>query len=81
MIEFKVQIEDKLVQAIGYNNVESYLQDFIERLQMKLAAKEMLDDLKDINLENDERWKLAREAAWKDQKDFYLDRLKAQANA
>ena len=64
MVEFKIQLEDKFVQRLGYSTVESYLQDFKQKMELKFAAQDVLKDLKDIDLENDEQWQLSRNLAW-----------------
>jgi hypothetical protein len=67
MTEFKVQLEDKLVQTIGYNTIEKYLNDYINQIILKISAQDALSDLKSFNLDNDGKWKIAREQAWKEQ--------------
>jgi hypothetical protein len=67
MTEFKVKLEDKIVQTIGYNTIEKYLNDYIHQIILKISAQESLHDLKTIDLENDSKWKIAREQAWKEQ--------------
>ena len=67
MTEFKVQLEDKLVQTIGYSTIEKYLHDYMNQIILKISAQEALSDLKSINLDNDSKWKIAREQAWKEQ--------------
>jgi hypothetical protein len=67
MTEFKVQLEDKLVQTIGYSKIEKFLSDYINQIILKISAQESLEDLKSINLENDSKWRIAREQAWKEQ--------------
>ncbi|MCB0521072.1 MAG: hypothetical protein H6577_06890 [Lewinellaceae bacterium] len=81
MIEFKIELEEKVVEDFGYANIEKFLKEFATKFQMQLAAKEMLEDFGDIDLNNDGKWKIAREEAWKDQKDFYLNAPKRPANA
>lgn len=67
MTEFKVQLEDNLVQTIGYETIEKYLSDYITQMLLKISAHEALNDLKSIDLENDSKWKIAREQAWNEQ--------------
>ena len=71
MVEFKIQLEDKFVQRLGYSTVESYLQDFMQKLELKFAAQDVLKDLKDIDLENDEQWQLSRSLAWQQESHKY----------
>lgn len=64
MTEFKVKVEDEVVAAMGQENVEKFLGYMVEKLHLKAAAREVLEDLKSIDLENDPEWKQAREEAW-----------------
>ena len=66
MVEFKIQLEENVVQSYGYKIIEQQIKDFITHLTVKLAAKDVSEDLKNISLENDEKWAIAREQAWKD---------------
>ena len=72
MVEFKIQLEDKFVQRLGYSAVESYLQDFKQKMELKFAAQDVLKDLKDIDLENDEQWQLSRNLAWQQESHKYI---------
>ncbi len=67
MTEFKVQLDDKLVQTLGYSTIEKYLKAYLNQIILKISSQEVLSDLEDIHLENDEKWKIAREGAWKEQ--------------
>lgn len=67
MTEFKVHLEDKLVQTIGYKNIEKYLNDYVNQIILKISAQDAINELKSINLDNDNKWKIAREQAWKEQ--------------
>jgi len=67
MTEFKIKLEDKVVQTIGYSTIEKFLNDYINQIVLKISAQDALNDLKSIDLENDGKWKIAREQAWKEQ--------------
>ena len=67
MTEFKVQLDDSLVQTLGYSTIEKYLNLYLNQLILKISSKEVLNELVDINLENDDRWQVARGNAWKEQ--------------
>ena len=58
MTEFKIQLEDSFVQQYGYSKVDAYLKEFVKKLSLKIAAQELLHDIKEIDLENDPQWKL-----------------------
>lgn len=67
MTEFKVKVEDIVVQTLGYSTIEKYLNEYINQIVLKISAQEALNDLKSIDIENDNKWKIAREQAWKEQ--------------
>ncbi len=72
MAEFKVELDESVIQAIGYKQVETYLQDFVKSMLIKAAAKDVLEDLKNIDLQNDEEWQTARHLAWQQEQHKYL---------
>lgn len=71
MVEFKVQVEESLIQTWGYKEVEKQLQDFMQKMMLKLAAQDILSDLNTFDLENDKEWQVARKLAWKQEKHKY----------
>jgi len=72
MVEFKIQLEESVVQKFGYEEVENYLQDFVKKLLLKEAAQDVLEDLKTIDMQNDKEWQAARHLAWEQEKHKYL---------
>ena len=72
MTEFKIQLEDSLVQTFGAKKIEEYLQKIIAKIELKMATQDVLEDLENIDLNNDERWKIAREKAWAEQRHKYI---------
>jgi hypothetical protein len=72
MTEFKIQLEDSLVQKFGYAEVDNYLKELVKKLYLKMAAQEILQDLEEIDLENDPQWQNARSSAWEQEKAKYL---------
>lgn len=72
MVAFKIEIEESIVQQVGYEEVERYLQEFAQRLILKIAAQEVRKDLETIDLENDSEWQAARHLAWAEEKHKYL---------
>ncbi len=72
MVEFKIQLEESVVQQFGYKEVESYVQDFVNKLLLKAAAQDVLEDLKTIDLQNDKEWQTARHLAWEQEKHKYV---------
>jgi len=65
MTEFKVQVDDKVINTFGYSIVENYLHEFVSKLYLKISAQEMLKEIQKIDLENDNNWQIARDLAWK----------------
>ncbi len=63
MVEFKVEVEEDIVKEYGKDVMEKYLQEYLTKAILGLAAKEILDDLKTIDV-NEEGWLRAREKAW-----------------
>jgi|YNPBryulayer2012_1023412.scaffolds.fasta_scaffold16478_1 hypothetical protein len=72
MVEFKIALDESIVNTFGYKQVETYLQDFVTSMLLKAAAKDVLEDLKTTDLQNDKEWQAARELAWQQEKHKYL---------
>jgi len=72
MVEFKVQVEESVVQSVGYNKIDKQLNDFMRKIILKIAAQDILDDLKSFDLENDAEWKISRNLAWEQEKHKYV---------
>lgn len=72
MIEFKLQLDEAFVQTLGYNQIENYLKEHLQKLQLKASAKDILTDLEKSELTNDEQWQLSRNIAWEQEKSKFL---------
>lgn len=72
MVEFKIQLEESVVETLGYQEVEKRLEDFTQKLILKLAAQDILEDLQNVDLETDKEWQMARNLAWEQEKHKYL---------
>jgi uncharacterized membrane protein YheB (UPF0754 family) len=72
MIEFKLQLDEAFVQTLGYNQIENYLKEYLQKLQLKASAKNILTDLEKSELTNDEQWQLSRNIAWEQEKSKFL---------
>lgn len=72
MVEFKIQLEESFVQTLGHKEIESQLQDLVQKAVLRLAAQDILQDLQGIDLENDKEWQLARNLAWQQEKHKYF---------
>ncbi len=73
MVEFKIQLDESVVQSVGHKQVESHLQDFVKKMLLKTAAQDVLEDLESIDLQNDKEWQTARYLAWQQEKHKYID--------
>ena len=71
MVEFKIQLEESVVQSFGYQKVEQYLQDFVKKMLLRAAAQDVLADFKDNDIVNDKDWHTARHLAWQQEKHKY----------
>lgn len=71
MVEFKIQLDESIFQTFGHKQVENYLEDFVRKMLLKAAAKEELEDLETIDLQNDKEWQAARHLAWQHEKHKY----------
>ena len=72
MVEFKIQLEESFVQTLGHKEIENSLQEFMQKVAMKLAAQDILKDLPTIDLENDKEWQVSRNLAWQQEKHKYF---------
>lgn len=72
MIEFKLQLDEAFVQTLGYNQIENYLKEHLQKLQLKASAKDILTDLEKSELTNDEQWQLSRNIVWEQEKSKFL---------
>ncbi len=73
MIEFKILLDEQIVETIGHQQIQDYLQEFVDKLVLKLAAKDAIEDLKTIEIENNKKWQLARKLAWEQEKSKYIN--------
>lgn len=75
MQEIKIQLDDKLIQTFGYSIIEQQIKDFVNKLYLRISAQEMLKGIQEIDLENDEKWNNARELAWEQENNKYINLL------
>ncbi len=75
-VEFKIQVGLELVQKYGKDKIEKIIQDYLNLAIIKLAKQELLDDLKTIDI-NDNQWLNAREKAWTEYGSKYLFQVTA----
>lgn len=72
MVEFKIQLEESFVQNLGHKQIEGYLQEFMQKIVIKISAQDILKDLENTNLENDKEWQISRNLAWQQEKYKYI---------
>lgn len=72
MVEFKIQVEESFVQTLGHKQIEIHLQEFMQKMLIRLSAQDILKDLETINLENDKEWQMSRNLAWQQEKHKYI---------
>jgi hypothetical protein len=75
-VEFKIQVGLELVQQYGKDKIEKIIQDYLNLAILKLAKQELLDDLKTIDIK-DNQWIIAREKAWTEYGSKYLFKVTA----
>ncbi len=65
MVEFKIHLDENIVQTFGYKQVSRELSvRLCKKMLLKAAAQDVLVDLKTIDLQNDKEWQTARRWAW-----------------
>lgn len=77
MSEFVIKIEDEIVQTLGQQTIEQYLQIFITQTILKAAASDILKDYEKENLESDNNWINAKKNAFMN--DTYSQYIKVYA--
>jgi len=77
MTELKIKIDDSLINFMGYDEIEKSINDYISQLYLKISASEMLNEFEKIDLVNDKDWKIARELAWKQERNSFSKYLEA----
>jgi hypothetical protein len=78
MSEFIIKIEDEIVQTLGRQTIEQYLQLFITQTILKAAASDILNDYENDNLNGDKNWINAKKNAFIN--DRYSQYIKVYAN-
>ena len=78
MSEFVVKIEDEIVQVIGKDNIEQFLQEFITQTILKAAANDILSDYDKNEVSTDENWLKAKKKVFS--YDRYSQYIKVYAN-
>lgn len=77
MKEIKIRIDDTLLDYFGRDTIENKIQDFVSKLLVKFSAMEILKDLEETDITNDTDWQAARDLAWEQEKERYLQSLTA----
>lgn len=72
MVEIKIQLKEDIVRQFGYDKIEAHLHESVEKMLLKAAAKDILEDIDYADLENDAKWQTARESAWQQERHKYV---------
>jgi hypothetical protein len=72
MSELKIQIDDNIIKSFGKETVEIYIQDYISKALLKLAANEILEDLPNVDIDQ-QKWKQARKRAWNKSGQYFIN--------
>lgn len=67
-MEITVEINDDLIDTVGFDIIKRKLDSFASRLELSLAAQDALAELAAIDLTNDPQWQAARLLAWEQEK-------------
>ncbi len=78
MSEFVIKIEDQIVESLGKQAIEQYLQEFLKQTILKIAANDILQDYSNDNPESNKNWIKAKKDAF--QNDKYSQYIKVYAN-
>jgi hypothetical protein len=72
-MEFTITIELEVIDILGPDQVNAFLQDAAVRLRLKAAAQDALSEIDYFDdLVNDPDWQLARQQAWEQDKAKYV---------
>lgn len=71
-MQITIDVEDSLIETLGYERVKSLLSDTAAHLELKIAAQEILKELAEDDPMSDPAWTTAREQAWEQEKHNYL---------
>lgn len=75
-VEFKVNVGSELVAQYGKEKIEKFIQDYLNLAVLRLGKTELLDDLKDIDI-NEKQWNDTRDQAWSEYGRKFLFRVSA----
>ena len=66
-----IEVEDRLIESLGYDRVRDLLSDSAAHLEMKIAAQEILREFSEDDPINYPAWLTARQQAWEQEKHKY----------
>nr|MBK9651175.1 hypothetical protein [Bacteroidota bacterium] len=72
MVEFKMRLDENFVKTFGHKQIENYLEEFMQKIVIRLSAKDILKDLETVDLANDKEWQVSRNLAWQQEKHKYF---------
>jgi len=75
MTAITVQVSSEVVEVFGVAEIERQVSDLLDKIALKIAAKELLNDMKKQDLSKDDNWQKARQLAWEKEKEIILKNL------
>lgn len=76
MTAITVQVSNEVVEIFGVAEIKRQVSDLLDKIALKIAANELLKDLKKNDLSKDKKWQEARKLAWEKEKEKILKNLK-----
>ncbi|AQG82181.1 hypothetical protein [Spirosoma montaniterrae] len=71
-MQVTIEVEDSVVETLGYDLVKNLLSDSAAHLEMKIAAMAILQELSDEDPMHDPAWQTARQQAWEQEKHKFV---------
>lgn len=75
-MQITVEVEDHVIESLGYERVKELLSDSAAHLEMKIAALDILEELSKNDPMQDPAWPIARKQAWEQEKHKYASKRK-----
>ncbi|TAE38361.1 MAG: hypothetical protein EAZ70_05570 [Runella slithyformis] len=70
--QLTIDIEQQLLDTMSQTELEQSIKEWLQRLHLRAAAKEIITDLSKTDLTNDPQWQAAREIAWQQERAKYV---------
>ncbi|QKZ11112.1 hypothetical protein [Spirosoma sp. KUDC1026] len=70
-MQVMIDVDDHLIESLGYERVKDLLSDSAAHLEIKVAAQEILREISAEDPAQDAAWAVARQQAWDQEKHKY----------